>query len=367
MIKLSNYNLVNFSNSFLKHYGVDTFHETIPELDEVLKGHKKIVFMLFDGMGKAIIKRHLNDNSFIRKNYSFTMQSTFPPTTAAATTAVLTGKYPIETGWTAWSAYFKELNNNVILFLNVDYNTDEKLETKPVREILKYESICDLINKKDPSSNAFLMQRYPIQFDGPKELDDSYEKLTKAIKGVEKCFIYYYFDSPDKEMHEFGVDAPVVNKMCNDIDKFVERMVKENPDTLFITYADHGQVNVKYFDICDYPKLTSMLRRPVCGEKRSTQFFVKPEYVAEFKKMFLELYGNHFELLSKQEMLDQKIFGEGKPHPLFDDMLGDYIAISKDEYTLVASKQFKRLEYLKGTHAGITEDEMLIDVSVYNK
>ena len=126
-------------------------------------------------------------------------------------------------------------------------------------------------------------------------------------------------------INSIGVDAPEVNKMCNDINKFVERMVEENPETLFISYADHGQVNVKYFDICDYPKLTSMLRRPVGGEKRSTQFFVKPEYLGEFKKMFLELYGNHFELLSKHEMYDQKIFGEGTPHPLFDDMLGDYM------------------------------------------
>ena len=142
MKKLSKYNLVNFSNSFLKHYGVDPFHETIPELDEVLKGHKKIVFMLFDGMGQAIVKRHLSEDSFIRKHYAFTMESTFPPTTAAATTAVLSGKSPIETGWTAWSAYFKDLDKNVILFLNVDYNTDEKLTTTPVRDILKYESIC---------------------------------------------------------------------------------------------------------------------------------------------------------------------------------------------------------------------------------
>mgnify|MGYP003311384198 CR=1 FL=1 len=367
MKKVSKYNLVNFSNSFLKHYGVDTFHESIPELDEILKGHKKIVFMLFDGMGQAIIRKHLADDDYMRKHYCFTIDSTFPPTTAAATTAVLSGRYPIETGWTAWDAYFKDLNRNVILFMNIDYNTEDKLTSKPVREILEYDSICDLINKKDPSNNAMLMQRFPIQQDGPRELSDSYEVLTNKLKNNKKCFIYYYFDSPDKEMHECGVDAPVVHEFCKDINAFVEKITKENPDTLFITYADHGQLNVKYFNICDYPKLTSMLSRPVGGEKRSTWFWVKPEYLNEFKRMFMDIYGNHFDLLSKQEVLEQKLYGEGIPHPLFNDMLGDYLAISKDEYSLLATNDFARLELLKGHHAGGSLDELLIDVSVYNK
>ena len=49
MKRISKYDLVNFSNSFLKHYDVPTFHDSIPELDEILKGHKKIVLLLFDG------------------------------------------------------------------------------------------------------------------------------------------------------------------------------------------------------------------------------------------------------------------------------------------------------------------------------
>lgn len=367
MKKVSKYDLVNLSNSVLKRYGIKTFHDSIPELDEALEKHKKIVFMLFDGMGQNIIKRHLDESSYIRKNYQLTIDSTFPPTTAAATTAFLTGKYPVETGWTAWDAYFKKLDRNVILFLNVDYNSEEKLSDNYVRESIKYDSIVDLINNQNPSNNAMIMQRYPIQFDGPNDLNESYEMLTNVLRNSEKCFVYYYFDSPDKEMHENGIDVPLIKETCEKINEFVEKITKENPDTFFITFADHGHINPKYFDICDYPKLTSMLRKKVGGEKRSTQFFVKPEYLKAFKDLFLEIYGNHFELLSKEEMYEQELFGVGKPHPLFDDMLGDYIAISKDEYSLLSSNDFVRQEILKGHHAGGTLEEKLIDISFYNK
>ena len=117
----NNNSLVNLSNSILKHFGVEPFHDTIPEVDELLKGHKKVVAVLFDGMGQNIVRMHLKENSFIRSHYMTTINSTYPPTTAAATTAFLTGKYPIETGWLAWDEYIKDYDRNIILFRSIDY------------------------------------------------------------------------------------------------------------------------------------------------------------------------------------------------------------------------------------------------------
>ena len=119
-MKIYNENsLVNLSNSILKHFGVETFHESIPEVDELLNGHKKVVAVLFDGMGQNIVRKHLKEDSFLRTHYVKTINSTYPPTTAAATTSFLTGKYPIETGWMSWSQYFEKYNRNLILFKNV--------------------------------------------------------------------------------------------------------------------------------------------------------------------------------------------------------------------------------------------------------
>ena len=66
-------------------------------------------------------------------------------------------------------------------------------------------------------------------------------------------------------------------------------------------------------------------------------------------------------------MIDSHLYGIGNPHPLFNDMLGDYIAISKDEYSLISTTDFKEVEMLKGHHAGGTSEEKLIDISVINK
>lgn len=359
------YSLVNFSNSFLKHFNANTFHDTIPEIDNLLKGHKKVVVLLFDGMGRNIIRKHLKETSFIRSHYIQTINSTFPPTTAAATTTFFTGKNPVETGWIAWDAYFKEYDRNIILFTGEDYNTGEKLGRGAARELLPYISILELINKA--GTTAIEIQRKPILPNGPDNLLESYEQLTNVLKENDECFVYYYFDSPDKEMHENGIDDPLIRSECEEIDSFVERLVKENPDTMFFTFADHGHINVKYLDLCDHPELLSMLYRKVGSEKRNSMFFVKPEYIQDFKELFNKLYGGHFLLLSKEEMYKNKIYGEGLPNPHLDSMLGDYIAISQDEYSILASKEFTDPDYHKGHHAGGTEEEMLIDISVFNK
>lgn len=360
--------LVNLSNSILKHFGAETFHETIPEIDELLKGHDKVVVMLFDGMGQNIIRMHLKEKSFIRSNYVHTINSVFPPTTSAATTAFLSAKYPIETGWLAWAQYFKEYNRNIILFKNKDYNTGEAIEGENIGfKYFPYSSIFELIKSANKDVDVFDVKRYPIHQDGPKRLGDSYRKINRKLKDSKRCFMYYYFDSPDYEMHEKGIDSLTVHFYVKRIDRFVKKITKKNKDTLFITIADHGHVNVEYFDICDHEDLYSLLRTPMTLEKRNAGFFIKEGQEKLFEQLFDKYYGEYFTLLSHDEILEKQIYGVGKMGENVKDFIVDYIAISDTKYCLYASKELSYLGLHKGHHAGGTDEERLIDVSVFNK
>ena len=367
-MKVYNYNsLVNLSNSILKHFGVEPFHDTIPEVDKLLKGHKKVVAVLFDGMGQNIVRMHLKEDSFIRSHYVTTINSTYPPTTAAATTSFLTGKYPIETGWLAWNEYFKDYDKNIILFRSIDYNTGELLIKEDEPHISdKYfpnKRIVDLI--KDKGTNARELLRYPIQDDGPKHLLlDGVSKLNKVLKENNECFVYFYWDATDQMMHEHGIESWQVKYQVHKAQRFLKKAFKQNPDTLFIFLADHGHVNVKYFDICEKPDIYSLLSKPLTLEKRTPSFFVKEEKQEEFKKLFNQYYGDYFELLSKQEVKNIKLFGEGAPAPGVYDTFGDFVAISKREYGMIASKEMHHKDTFKGHHAGGTDEERLIDISI---
>ena len=362
--------LVNLSNSILKHFGVDPFHETIPEVDEQLKGYKKVVAVLFDGMGQNIVHMHLKENSLIRSHYLTTIYSIYPPTTAAATTSFLTGKFPIETGWLGWDEYFKDYDKNIILFRSIDYNTGECL-IKPDEIPIAFRyfpltSIFELIERNNSNAKAINISRYPIQKDGPKLLNiTGVSKLTKVLKQNEECFIYFYWDSPDREMHENGIENHKVHHQVHKAERFMKQVCKRNPDTLFILLADHGHVNTNYFDICEHEDIYSLLDKPVTLEKRTPGFFVKRGKEAEFAGLFDKYYGNYFELLTKEEALKIHLFGEGEPAPGVEDVFGDFVAIAKSNYGLIASKELAHLDTYPGHHAGGTDAERLIDISIF--
>ena len=109
----------------------------------------------------------------------------------------------------------------------------------------------------------------------------------------------------------------------------------------------------------------------MCLEKRSPSFFVKEGKKEEFKTLFNEKFGKEFDLLSKQEVLDNKLFGEGNPREGVIDSFGDFVALSRGKYSIYSSKEIgntkkKNVTY-PGHHGGGTVEERLIDVSIYNR
>ena len=80
-------NLVNVSNSILRHYKLETFHPSLTELDAILdeSKNKKICLILLDGFGKYIQELHSSSCHFILSHNKRTITSVFPPTTTSAT------------------------------------------------------------------------------------------------------------------------------------------------------------------------------------------------------------------------------------------------------------------------------------------
>ncbi len=358
--------LVNLANSILKEYGVETFHPTIPEVDKLIKGRKKIVLVLFDGMGQNITRKHLEEDSFIRSHYQTTINSVYPPTTAAATTSLLTGKFPIETGWLAWATYFPELKRNIILFRGVDYNTGEKIDSSLAYKKFPNKTMFDLIEEHNRDVKTFCIQRYPIQKDGPKFLRTGLKRIKKLTRENEKLFGYFYWDSPDREMHENGIDASIVHRKVKRLNAFMKKLANQNKDTLFILVADHGHINTEYIDISKYPDLYSLISRPACLEKRSPSFFIKEGKENEFKELFNKYFGNEFDLLSKEEVIACKLFGEGEIRDGVLETFGQFVALSRGKYSLYSPSEFASISLFPGHHGGGTKEERLIDLSIYN-
>jgi len=128
-------------------------------------------------------------------------------------------------------------------------------------------------------------------------------------------------------------------------------------DTLVIVTADHGHINLNYKFVSDYPQLLKMLVRTISIESRATCFYVKEEYREMFKEEFYKAFGKDFLLLSKAEVLEEKLFGEGQAHKKFEEFIGDFLAVAIGDQGIVYSHKSKQF---LSNHAGMTKQEMMI-------
>ena len=131
----------------------------------MLKDHKKVVVLLFDGMGQNIIRKTSNANR-IRKLLTI-IESTFQQLRQQL---LLTALSPIETGWLAWAQYFESYKRNIILFKGSDYNTGEQLMPHDLALKILPLIISLILSKYSPDTDVFDIKCYPIQEVGPKVL-----------------------------------------------------------------------------------------------------------------------------------------------------------------------------------------------------
>ena len=107
--------IANLACSMMKHFGVEPPNPTLPLVDGLLdKRYKNVVVLLLDGMGNNIIEANLAPDGFFRSHLAGTYSSVFPPTTVAATTAMDSGLFPVQSAWLGWTGYFPEIDRNVV-------------------------------------------------------------------------------------------------------------------------------------------------------------------------------------------------------------------------------------------------------------
>lgn len=124
-------------------------------------------------------------------------------------------------------------------------------------------------------------------------------------------------------MHEkgcFGADAKTilrklekqVKELCRKLGEPENFKEAEKSKTLVIVTADHGHIDTKGVSLTDYPKLCECLLRLPSIEPRALNFFIKPGMKEQFKDEFNRKFSDKFMLLTKEEVLEKKLFGEGR-------------------------------------------------------
>lgn len=368
---------VNIISSVAQNFGVETGHTPNKFVSNALSNNpKNIVIIVLDGLGKSILDANLSENSFLKKHFVSELSSVFPSTTTAATMSFKTGLTPIEHGWLSLFLYFKEVGEAVNLYLNTNaFSRKPVVKEHVAQTVLPYTNILEIIAEKTLGkvrTYAICPPEARDMYNVSQLTYDTFHEMCTLVDGLcsteEQKVIYAYHNHPDDTMHKFGPYSDEAKSVLLEIDAELEVLAKNCPDTLFIISADHGQHETKELvDLADYPDIMQTLLMPPTGGPRAFNLYIKNGRQNEFKSLIKKHFKDKFILLSKKEVLNMKLFGDGKPHPKIDDLVGDFWLISVDESNLFCSTLYRlSTKQTVGSHGGLTKEEMITPLILCN-
>ena len=353
---------LNVAASVLRHFGAPCAQAGQADVDALLaqKPYKNIVLMLFDGLGAYSLEELLPPDSFLRTHLLRRMSAVFPPTTVAATTSIESGLAPCEHAWLGWSLYLPPLDRLVDAFTNRDSLSGEALPgpVRAVDQVLPYRNIVSQLNDTGRVQAHIVSKHGDTHID---TLDEMAENVLRLCNTEGRQYVYTYWNEPDHTMHDKGIGA--VEKIVRDIDARVQALCDALPsDTLVMVTADHGLTDTEPVPIDQYPELVNACLRPYHVESRAASFFVKPEYLADFPNIVARNLGTaDFYTVSSAEAVAAGLFGQGREHPLFRQMVGDYWVIATGRKSLYREAD---PHPMIGMHAGLTAREMTVPLIV---
>ena len=381
-ILMPNYNhcILNLITSILKNYEVETKYNTLEKIDKLLeKKYRNVVLVILDGMGENILK-NISPNGIFSKNKIDEITSVYPSTTTAAMTTYYSGKPPIETGWIAWSQYFKEYGRNIDVLPERDSYTGEKLKVKnqKILDIIGYKTVYEQI--KEQNSNIETYEIMPSYCEKKTKLtmtantvEEMCESIVTLCKNTQNKFVIAYNDNPDGIIHKNGCYSEETKKFVLEAEQEFEKMLQKLKctNTLIILSADHGHQDInETIDILELKEIQECLIMPPTLESRMIGFFVKYNKRKEFEDIFNKLFKDKYILYSKEDLLKSNLLGYGNRHKKIEDFIGDYIAIAISDVRInigtYLSREMKHPDEKKSTHCGLTKNEMEVRLIVFD-
>ena len=365
---------------------------------ELLEGVRNVVVVLGDGLGSDQLQRlaKAGDLPFLarilaraaRGDAAQLIDATtiFPSTTAAAITTMNTARTPQEHGNIAYFLWLEEfavvaqmLRWGPAAQKRGSFFDDPAIDP---RAYAKVSSIHRAI--RDRGGRSYVVEPEIFRNEAMTRMhaaEATYvgyllastmgvrvrELLDNRPEDDTPMYIYAYWAGVDTAAHWYGPRGPEHAAEAAGLDRNLERALGDRVpgDTLVILTADHGHASVDPSRLIDLEadlELRSLLRNPIAGEPRLV--FLHTDHPAEVTRYIEQAYPGAFFLIDREEALHAGLFGRGDP-ALARRRIGEVIALIGDDRGASVVRVDGQVVRHRGSHGGMTPDEMRIPVLLW--
>jgi len=341
--------------------------------DEVA-AHRQVLLWIVDGLGFDYLRANpqaVQLNACLRGS----MTSVYPPGTTSAITTLLTGSAPQQHGLTGWNMYFRELGGILTVLPGMPRFGGVRLAAAGVdtASLLGHVAFADRIGVSACAVSPASISRSGFNLahlgrarqSSYSDLDGLLDRVTAALQGDGRRFVYAYWPELDSTGHCDGIWSEAARTHLLELDRAFTRLLErlQGTGTLVIVCADHGQVDTTpetRLHLDDQPGLRDMLVLPLCGESRSVYCYLRPGCEDDFDACVASELAGVVRSCSAAELIDAHWFGLGTPHPELARRIGDRVLLLQSNYTLKDGLFREKHVELVGAHGGLSRDELLV-------
>ena len=359
-------------------------------LDQFQERYQNVVVILVDALGYNQLRRLMEEGraslwkAQLEKGKLFPITSISPSTTASALTTLWTGSAPNQHGVIGYEMWHKELGlvMNNILHTPITYKGDvgglSRAGFEPTR-FMNQATLGQRFSNHGVESHAFLpvsiansglsqmhlpgstLHAFSVESDLFLNMRDLLNQPSKRRR-----YLYAYWSDVDSLMHRYGTYNERVTEQFFDFSNALFRLLVGGLDasvrqnSLILLTADHGSVETPVndgYNLMKHPELTRMLTLPPTCEGRLPFLYVKQGLIEAVKAYFEHSWPGEFEFLTREQVLEMKLLGNGQDHPDLEDRIGDLVVIPLGSSYLWWPD---RPNTMQGRHGGLHVDEMLV-------
>jgi len=374
------YSLLAVPRTMEQLAGLDAPDGLADELGLARKG--RVILIVVDGLGYLKLQNLLETQqlTFGPRTSGATLiplTSVFPPTTTTALTTLATGTSPATHGVLGYTM-FLQVPGSVVNMIHLSPPGAQsgalpKLGIAPA-SMLPVQSVYQRLATGGVPA-TLLLPKYiansglsELLYQGVEEtvpflsLSDLFMHLRGLLAKPGRRVLSVYWPTTDSIAHQYGPNCTAFAAETRHFFHVLEEeLLSQADDVTVLVTADHGfQPFSPAEDIVscgDHPELRESLLVPPVGEARAATLFVRRGCEDRLSDFFHERFPDEFEVLSADQALERKLWGQEQPRPQVRARMGDLLVLSRGRKALMWPKEPVTM---RGMHGGMTRDELLV-------
>ncbi len=333
----------------------------LPEAD-------RVCLLVVDGLGWELLREHQAAAPFLSYLASTggAIAAGFPATTATSLSSLGTGRPPGMHGMLGYQVAIPG-RGKLLNCLRWDPRVDPVV-WQPTPTIFQRAAAAG-VHASYVAASAFrgsgLTTAFArgVDYRGANSLGELAARTQEALRSSasDRSLAFVYHGHLDATGHAYGIASDAWRYELAHVDKLAEQLATGLPDgSVFHVTADHGMVDVGADDKIDVDAVPA-LREGVAllgGEPRARHVYAELGAAADVLAVWRELLGDRVCVLSREEAIAQRWFGEVAPE--FEPRIGDVVAAPYGPTAIVATTAEPLESVLVGMHGSLTQDEQLI-------